>query len=289
MKWLKLILTTAILYSLIGCTTEVPIGYIGMVQQRAGLSGEALAPGRHVCFGVGVRMIIVEASEAINTEPMKILCSDDLNFSFDMKIRSQIKGTDGPSIKKLLDNKGSSAKDYKGLSDTRVLEYDALYKTYVKPQARAIARGIVSKYKTTEIRSNREIIDKTIYDRLTTSLKGTPVKIIMVASSNYDYPDVITVAMEKKRQREIAVDEENANQALLLLQATNRQKLAQKMIVVRAAEGRAEAAYLKQIAPVLSKNYVELRRIETQAPMYKQVGAGDKIIVGATDVVPVTK
>lgn len=288
MKWLKLLLVVTILYSLIGCTQEVPIGYIGMVQKRAGLSGEALAPGRHTCWGFGVRMILVEASENIRTEKMQILCDDDLNFGFDLKIRGQIKSTDGESIKNLLNNKGSAAASYQGSSNVKVLGYNALYETYIKPEARSLARGIVSQYKTTEIRGNRKKIDGAIMKDLKESLKGTPVKIIMVASSNYDYPPVITKAMETKREREIAVEQEKANQALKLLQAENRQKMAQKMIIVRAAEGKAEAAYLRQIAPTLSKNYVELRRIETRAPMWEKIGQGDKVIVDARDVLPVT-
>lgn len=270
--------------SLVGCTKEVPIGYIGMVQERSGLTGTVLQPGRHPCFGIGVKMVLIEASENVASEPMEILCNDDLNFKFDLKIRGQIKGTDGKTVKHLLNNKGSACKTLS--SGVKVLEYGPLYQTYIKPEARAIARGTVSKYKTTEIRANREVIDKGIKDKLIKALEGTPMVVNMVASSNYDYPDVITTAMEKKRQREIEIDEEKAKQAVALLKAENRQKLAQKMLVVRATEGRAEAAYLKQVAPALSTNYVKLRQIEAMMPMYENVGQGDKVIVGADGVLP---
>lgn len=269
-----------------GCTKEVPIGYIGMVQERSGLTGEVLAPGRHQCWGPGVKMILVEASENVMAEPMSILCADELNFKFDLKIRGQIKGTDGKSVKKLLDNKGSSATPYQNDPSTRVIAYGALYKTYVQPQARALARGVVSKYETTEIRPNREKIDEAIRQKILKSLEGTPMHVNMVASSNYDYPDIITSSMEKKRQREIEIKEEEAKQAVELLKADNRMKLAQKMVVVRAAEGRAEAAYLKQVAPALNSNYVRLRQIEAMIPMYNNVGQGDKIVVGSDQVIP---
>lgn len=281
---LKILTLSAAVLTMVGCTKEVPIGYIGMVQTRGGLTGEVLAPGRHPCWGPGVKMILIEASENVTAERMSILCADDLNFKFDLKIRGQIKSTSGPEVKGLLENNGSSAQEVD--VGIRAIPYSALYATYIKPQSRSIARGVVSKYKTTEIRSNREAIDKTIRDKISTSLEGTPMTINMVASSNYDYPDVITKAMETKREREIEIEQEKARQAVKLLQADNRMKLAQKMVVVRAAEGRAEAAYLKQIAPALTKNYVELRRIEAQKPMYEKVGAGDKVIIGSGDAVP---
>lgn len=255
-----------------------------MIQHRSGLSGEVLAPGRHSCWGIGVRLILIEASENVYAEKMRILCADDLNFAFDLKLRGQIKATSGPEVKKMLENVGSVAQQISHIKFA--LPYSALYKTYIQPQARSIARGVVSKYKTTEIRSNREAIDKVIYEKIVASLEGTPMVINMVASSNYDYPDVITRAMETKREREIEIEQEKAKQAVKLLQADNRMKLAQKMIVVRASEGRAEAAYLRQVSPALTKNYVELRRIEAQTPMYEKVGAGDKIIVGSGNAVP---
>ncbi len=115
---LKILLLVAFAYSLIGCTAEVPIGYIGMVQKRSGLTGQTLAPGRHSCWGRGVKMVLIEASENIKTENMKILCADDLNFGFDLKIRGQIKGTKGKDIKKLLNNKGSAAVQFGGKSSS---------------------------------------------------------------------------------------------------------------------------------------------------------------------------
>jgi len=285
---LKLSLLAAVLLLAVGCAKEVPIGYIGMVQERGGLTGQVLAPGRHSAFHIagGVKMILVEASENVMTEQMKILCADEMNFGFDLKIRGQIASSDGKSVKKILDSKGSAAQPYNGESTRSALSYQSLYNTYIKPQARAIARGVVSRYKTTDIRANREKIDKEIADKLKMSLEGTPMVVNMVASSNYDYPDVITQAMEKKKQREIEIDEEKAKQAVKLLQADNRQKLAQKMLIVRATEGRAEAAYLSKVSPALSSNYVKLRQIEAMAPMYEKVGPGDKIIVGAEGVVP---
>jgi len=219
-----------------GCA-DVPIGHVGMIQKPNGLTGQVLSPGNYACLGRD-KMILVDISENVASEPMEILCDDDLNFKFDLKIRSQLNTTDGGGIKELLNRKGSSAKN-------NVLKFDVLYKTYVKPEARAIARGIVSKYKTTEIRSNREKIDAEIKDKLLEALKGTPMKVTMVASSNYDYPDVITTAMEKKRQREIEIDEQKAKQAVELLKMENRQKIAQKARIVRAAEAEAEAVYNK--------------------------------------------
>ena len=72
----------------------------------------------------------------------------------------------------------------------------------------------------------------------------------------------------------------------VLLKADNRLKIAKKMLGVRAAEARAEAAYNKIIGNALSTNYLRLREIESRNLLYEKVAAGDKVIVGGEDVIP---
>ena len=262
---------------------DIQPGFIAMVQKSEGLTGEVLGPGRK-WIGFRDKIIFIEASEQVFNENMKILCSDDLNFSFDLKIRTQVAGTDGSTVKTILNNKGSSLQKTSGTE--KVLPYKALYDTYVKPQARSIARGVVSQYSTTDIRGARAEIEKAIADKLKTSLKGTPVKITMVATSNFDYPEVITSAVERKREREIAIQEEKAKQAVKLLEANNRLNIAQKMRTVRAAEAQAEAAYMRIIGTNLNKNFLALKSIEAQLELNQRVGVGDKVIIAPSGSMP---
>jgi len=278
----KSILIAVILMMAVGCTKRVPVGYVGMVQKRSGITGTPLAPGNHACWGFD-RMLLIEVSENVASENMKILCSDDLNFSFDLKLRTQVKATDGEAIKKILANQGSKLVADGGYYK---LPTGVLYNTYVSPQARSIARGVVSKYQTTQIRGEREKIEKSIKDKLIASLQGTPMAVNMVATSNFDYPEVITKSMEKKRKREIEIEEEKASQAVELLKADNRLKIAQKMRTVRAAEAQAEAAYTKIIGSSLTSNYLKLRDIEARKVLYEKVAQGDKVIVGGDGVIP---
>jgi regulator of protease activity HflC (stomatin/prohibitin superfamily) len=259
-----------------GCTERVPPGYVGMVMQPGGLTGEALAPGNHSCYNRD-RMVLIETKEATLTENLSVLCADDLNFKFDLKVRARPRSQDAQGIKDLLNRQGANIQWTGGAG---VLKFDYLYNTYVAPEARSIARGIVSKYETTQIRENREAIQGTIHEQLVAALKGTPMQIASVVTSNFDYPPVITEAMEKKRKREIAIGEEEAKQAMELLKATNRLKIAQKMKITRTAEAQAEAAYVKILAGALGEKYLRLRRIEADALLYGRVEAGDKVIVG---------
>lgn len=280
-KKLLLLLVVVLLGMLnIGCQESVPPGYIGMIMTPNGLSGEILSPGSHMCYNRD-QLYLIDASEEVVSEPLSILCADDLNFKFDLKIRSRLKNNNSKEILQLLKMKGSKLQQGK-------ISFQELYTTYVKPLARSIARGVVSKYKTTEIRENRSSIQKQIQQQLVKSLEGTPMEVVMVVTSNFDYPDVITKAVEKKGMRQIEIDEQKAIQAMELVKANARLILAEKMRQVRTVEAEAESTYYRIIGGSLSDNYLRLRSLENDSTLYTRVGAGDKVIVterGATPLI----
>ena len=209
----------------------------------------------------------MEMVEVTITEKMAVLCLDDLNLKFDLKVSALLKNSDGKTMMAVLNRQGSKMK-WQG--DRGVLAFDNLYETYVSGPARSITRGQVSKYETTDIRGNRKAIEKAIKDELLTVVDKTPVEITMVVTSNLDYPDVITDAMEAKRKREIGIEQEKAQQAIELLKVDNRLKIAQKMKITRAAEAEAEGAYNTVMARSLSDHYLKLRDIEAKLTLRAQ-------------------
>ncbi len=280
-KMKKLLLLPILLlgiFFLSGCSEQVPPGFKGMVITRSqGLTGEILEPGRHECWGFD-RMVLMEDRELIVSEDMSILCADDLNFKFDLQVRARLKTANGDQFKEILNRQGSQIQ-WEGSVGT--LGIKVFYDTYVQPLARSIARDIVSGYETTQIRENRDQITKAIQEELLKLTNGPdcPMMITMVVTSNFDYPDIITAAVEKSREREIAIKEEQAKQAVELLKVENRLKIAEKEKITRVAEAEAEAAYNKILANGLTPEYLELRRLEALATLYESVGVGDKVII----------
>ena len=275
MKYYKMLLVMLLALTMISCTEKVPPGYNGMVNTPEGLTGEVLDPGNRTCWGRD-RMVMWEKLELAQTEQLKILCKDDLNFAFDLKIRSTIDASNNDKIMYVLDKMGSKIV-WDG--DMGILPYQTIYNTYVKDPARSIARGIVSQYETTQIRENREEIVAKIKKEVITAVQGSPVKITFISASNFDYPDVITNAMEAKRKREIEIGEEKAKQAMELLRMDNRQALAEKEKVVKMKEAEKDAVYMSILGKVITPEYLKLREIERDIILYGKVGAGDKVIV----------
>lgn len=258
-----------------GCSERVPPGYVGMVMKPQGLTGQALAPGNHSCYGRD-KMVLIPTNEVTKTEKLSVLCADDLNFKFDLKLRARLKKSAGKDILNVLNRQGANIK---WAGDRGILAFGSLYATYLAPAARPIARTIVSKYETVQIRGAREEITKSIQGKLLEAIKGTPIEITLVATSNFDYPKVITDAVEKKRKKEVQIQEEKAQQAILLLQADNRLKIAQKMKAVKAAEAEANSVAIKILGKAITNEYLELKRIERDVLLYKRVQPGDKVII----------
>jgi hypothetical protein len=264
----------------VGCSKQVPPGHIGMVMEPEGLVEEVLSMGRHTCWGRD-RLVLVEEAELPTGENLSVLCADDLNFKFDLKLRVRLLAEDAPALKAVLSRMGSRIRwGFDQDEKVGILQTQSIYDTYVKDPAKSISRGIVSKYETTQIREARESIEKAIQEKLIAAIQGAPIQLTMLATSNFDYPDVITTAVEKKRKREIEIGEEKAKQAMELLKVENRLKIAQKEKITRAAEAEAEAVYFEVLGKKVGiENYIKIRNIEAHKVLYQKVGVGDKVIV----------
>ncbi len=271
------ILILALLFVFVACTERVPAGFNGMVQLPDGLTGIVLSPGNHKVVGRD-RLILWERAEVAKTEKLKILCKDDLNFGFDLKLRGMVSDKDVKAVMYVLDRQGSKIK-WNKTGDIGILAFDAIYNTYIKDPARSAARRVVSQYATTEIRDKRVEIEKDLKKEILKAIEGTPVKITFIASSNFDYPKVVTDAVESMRKKEIEIGEERAAQAMDLLRMENRLVLAEKAKVVRAAEAEKDAVYVKIMGKALDKQYLELRAIERDIILYEKAAAGATVIV----------
>ncbi len=205
------------------CTKRVQVGYIAMIQKPSGLTGEVLGPGNHTCWGRD-RIILVENAETNYQSHMDVLCKDELNFSFDVNVLARLRASSGEDgkIANILDRQGGKIV-WEG--DRGTIDFDVLYNTYVGPKVDAVSRSVVSKYETTQIRENRDKIEAEIMLEIIKATEDTPIEVVTVVTSNFDYPDIITEAQEKKKQREIQLEEEDANQALEMKKMQNRKLL----------------------------------------------------------------
>lgn len=224
----RLAILIALVTMLSSCTERIDPGFIGMVQTPSGLSGEVLAPGNHTCYGRD-KLVLLENAETNYVSAMNVLCKDELNFKFDVNVLARLKGVESgdedynTKVTNIFSRQGGKLVWESGVG---TLKFDILYNTYVAPKVDAICRSVVSKYETTQIRENRDVIEKEIKRRVLDAVKDTPIEVVTVVTSNFDYPDVITKAQEDAKKNEIDLKKQDAIQALNIKKMDNRLILA---------------------------------------------------------------
>ncbi|KKL68462.1 hypothetical protein LCGC14_2124730 [marine sediment metagenome] len=311
MKRFILLMTAALSLALIttGCDTEeVPPGFVGVKKTSGGIEKKILQPGNHSIVWRD-RLILIEIQEKISFESgMKIRCEDRMNISLDLKVRHRLK-RDSTSIHMALKAQGSRIKwGFRKHEKVGALLYKPIAKVYVDHQAREIARLVVSKYPTDQVRINRAKIKAAIFKQLVERVKGSPIEIMEVMVSNIDPPKIISNAIEKARERKEQIQQEKADQAKKTLVEQNQQKLkmqaeqntqAMKTLKAKnklalakinkaslAEEAEAESIRIKILGRILTPLYLKLLYLENQRVLYSTPGvrvvvpAGSKPLVG---------
>jgi hypothetical protein len=271
-----MLLFIVIAFTTVSCTENVPVGYVGMITTTNGLQEEVYNPGNVVCWHRD-KLYLLETSEDKHSTKIDILCKDDLNFKFTVNTRTKLDYHDVSDVKDILQNKGGSATVH--TVNVWRLDYDVIYNTYVSSVVDAVSRSVVSKYETTQIRENRDAIQVAILKGIKHRLKDTPVKIISAELTNFDYPDVITKALEQAKERQIQREQEKHVQELKLMRLDNERIATIKLKEVNRLKGQAEAVYITEIKKVLDKNYLTLKEIKANEILYKRVAKGDKLII----------
>lgn len=251
-----------------GCGERVPPGFYGMKMQTDGFVGDVLEPGFYSIWGRD-KLVLIEAKEEFRTESLNILCADDLNLAFDLKNKGRFRKGNASAFRDALNRQGANI-EWNG--DVGVLPYEVFYKNYVRDPAVNQTRKIVSQFQTTQVRENREQIDAEIQAAIIKTAEGTPVEMVSAFMSNIDYPEMIERAMERKKEKEVAIGEEESKQAIEMMKIENEILRARKMKELRAAEAEAESVYMIVLGKAANTNYLKLRALENQKLLYENGG-----------------
>jgi hypothetical protein len=271
--------------SVLVLTERVPFGFVGVKMTSAGVVPGVLNQGSYWVYGRD-RLALIELSEHTETEKLAVLCKDDLNFDLDVKARVQTRR--GQDWEALLDKQGPNI-----VWQTRsvgVLPFKVLYDTYTAPSVRAVTREVVSRYETTDINSHRAEIPKLIRAGLVKKLKGGPMALMSLETSNFDFPKVVTDAVNNAKRREMEIREEKAKNAIAtlrkenklrldILDAENREKVAVKMKNVRKTEAEAEAVYMQIIGRSVTDKYIQVRQVEATIPFWRAAGKNASMVI----------
>lgn len=266
---LKLKMSASILAAAImlaGCeVSTVPPAAKGKILSSSGYSVDVKETGKYWLFGFK-NMVILDTSTRMISEDINVKMSDNLDLPFQLHFRTRIQGDDR-TINAMFND--ITHDDYQ-------VSLDKVYQVYGRNVVTNAARSVMSKYKVAEVAVNFEKINNDIYAEINKRMVGSPLEVSDVTLANISYPPVITQAVEKQQERELAIVTEKNQQAIEMLKKENQLKLADADYAIRVKKAEAVREENRITSEGLSTTLLHYRNLEV---MEKLAESQNKVFV----------
>lgn len=264
LKMSATILAAAIM--LTGCeVSTVPPAAKGKILSSSGYSADVKETGKYWLFGFK-NMVILDTSTRMISENINVKMSDNLDLPFQLHFRTRIQGDD-KTINAMFND--ITHDDYR-------VSLNKVYQVYGRNVVTNAARSVMSKYKVAEVAANFEKINNDIYAEINKSMVGSPLEVSDVTLANISYPPVITRAVEKQQERELAIVTEKNQQAIEMLKKENQLKLADADYAIRVKKAEAVREENRITSEGLSTTLLHYRNLEV---MEKLAESENKVFV----------
>lgn len=271
-----------------GCTyARIGDGELGVVRTPAGVSPNALPTGDWQIGGADT-VAVYNARSQQQDERLEVLAANGLKITLDTSIRYHVLPDEIVKLDKELG--------------------DNFYDVLLRPTLSSQARRVAGRFQPEEIYSTqREQIERQIFDGVATAIKGRHIDLEAVLIRNVQLPDSIQAAINDKLQ---------AEQAALKMQFViaqqqadvQRQKIAadgeaeadrikaQSLADAKRLDGQATADYQKSLKQNLSEDVLRYYQIQAQSELAKSPnaklvfvggGAAPKTVLDMRNVAPI--
>lgn len=265
-KKLSSLLIVSSVFLLTACD-YVPLGYNAKIVS-AGTSVET-APvkesGKYFLWGTE-SFVFMEKSTQIFTEQIKTKIADDQDLTFSVNVRMMINETP-ENIQFLYTHTPIQTIKLPDSGDSQVITLESIYNIHARNEIKNIARSIISKYKTEDIPKNFDKIQNAFSTEIVKRMENSPVSISSVTLDSLVYPETYTTSVEKRNQRELALQIEKNQQAIELAKRTNELELAKKDREINKEKAESIREQNEITSKGLSPALLQYRALEVQEKM----------------------
>lgn len=263
MKKLITVAMIAATASMVGCSREtVPPAAKGKILSTAGYSADVKETGKYWLW-FSEEMVVLDTSTQTMAENLSVKMADDLTLTFQVRFRTRIHGSDNVINAMFNDIKHQNYQ----------VTLPMVYGVYGKDVVQNTARSVVGKYKVKEVANNFDKINTDLQKALAENMKNSPLEMSNVTIGSIQYPKVITDAIEKQQERELAIQTEANEQAVKIVQKDNELKLALADYEIRMTKAKAIRDENKLTAEGLNPMLLEYRKLEVLETMTKNNNA----------------
>ena len=247
-----------------GCGFEtVPPAHKGKVLTTDGYSEEVLNPGKYTLWGRD-KMILLETNTATYRETVKVILSDKLTLTADVRFRGRIAGST-PVMNSMFDDviAGEDAK----------VSFSEVYNVYGKMAVRNKTRDIIRAYSVEDVHKNYGRISKEVGASILLALKGTPIEVSDVALGNIQYPAIVTQAVEEAKARDLSIQKEQAQAAIDMVKKTNQLALVEADYQIQMKKANTIRDANRVMGQGITTSLLKLKALEVQEKMAENKSA----------------
>ena len=253
----KMIVCAALALAMVGCSkVTVPPAAKGKVLSAAGYSTDVKETGKY-WLGWTEDMVILDTSTQTMAEAIQVKMADDLTLNLQVRFRTRISGND-----KVINSMFNDIKH-----QNYQVTLPMVYGVYGKDMVQTVSRSVLSKYKVTEVANNYDKISNDLTEQLRKAMANSPLEVSNITMANIDYPDVIDNAIQKRNEREMAIETEANNQAVKMVERANELLLAAKDYDIR----------MKRAETVRDENNITAAGITPTLLQYRQLEVMEKM------------
>jgi len=261
-----------------GCNEQVPAGTVGKIMGKNGWQPEIYPPSRvwiKTAFTMTPeKLFLVQTTTQKFVQPIRVLLKDKLTLNAEIVFRGRV--STNPKILNSLFNDMPM--------NDNIITVSEVYNTYGKMIVLNTAREVISKYNVDEVNKNYARITIELYNAIKPKLKNLPISISDVTIGNIEYPKIVTEAIEKAKQRRMAIEQEQAQVQIELTRAKGREAVAKAEYRIKMLEAKRIRDYNRMIEQGVTPNLLKLRRLEVQEKMIDAIKNNKNVIYMPLDM-----
>jgi len=261
-----------------GCNEQVPAGYGGKILGKNGWQPEIYPPSKvwvDTTFTfTPEKLFLYQTTTQKFVQPIKILLKDKLTLNAEIVFRGRI-----TTNKKIINGLFNDMP-----MNDNIVQTSEVYNTYGKMIVLNTAREVISKYNVDEVNKNYARITIELYEAIKPKLEGLPIQISDVTLGNIQYPKIVTEAIEKAKQRRMAIEQEKAQVQIELEKAKGREQVAKAEYRIKMLEAKRIRDYNKMIEQGVTPNLLKLRKLEVQEKMVEAIKENKNVVYMPMDM-----
>lgn len=264
----KIFSTLALLLVLalpVGCSSQVPPGYVGKKVSTSGVQPDIYEQGKHF-HGFFTRMILINASSELRKAPVRVIMADydtdregnqtrriGLEMDFDVNVRYRIKD-DERVVNSMLSDMTLD-------DDTDRITAQQMYQKYGNMVVGRVGREVLGNYTPEEILHNLEAINEQLFQGIKAGLNDSPLEVSSVSLGEFSLPRVISERISANKDTELKEAQATAQQRIDLLERQNQIELARQQAVREEVDARSMAQQNRILNESVTPEVLRLREL----------------------------